>query len=79
VVSAVIAVTAMTAEAQQDEGPILLPRKPVVKPASATLPVLCDLACDGGKMLSCNNFGTLYQKACKGGFESACSNLSSLH
>lgn len=32
--------------AQQDEGPILLPKKPVVKPPSPTLLVVCDLACD---------------------------------
>jgi hypothetical protein len=38
-------VTALSAFAQQDEGPILLPRKPVAKPAGATLLVLCDLAC----------------------------------
>jgi hypothetical protein len=32
--------------AQQDEGPILLPKKQEVKPSGATLLVLCDLACD---------------------------------
>jgi hypothetical protein len=32
--------------AQQDEGPILLPKKQEVKPAGATLLVLCDLTCN---------------------------------
>ncbi len=37
----------LPALAQQDEGPILLPKKPVAKPAEeATLLVLCDLACN---------------------------------
>jgi tetratricopeptide (TPR) repeat protein len=37
----------LPALAQQDEGPILLPKKPVAKPAAeATLLVLCDLACN---------------------------------
>ena len=44
--SAAITVATMMAGAQQDEGPILLPKKPVVKPAGATLLVLCDLACN---------------------------------
>jgi hypothetical protein len=38
--------------AQQDEGPILRPKKPAAKPTVATLLVMCDLACnwklDGG-------------------------------
>jgi hypothetical protein len=47
VVSAAITVAAMTAGAQQDEGPILRPKpKPAAKPAGATLLVLCDLACN---------------------------------
>jgi hypothetical protein len=45
-VTAAITVTTLTAGAQQNEGPILLPSKPVNKPASATLLVLCDLACN---------------------------------
>ena len=32
--------------AQQNEGPILLPKKPAAKPAAATLLVMCDLACN---------------------------------
>jgi len=37
----------LPALAQQDEGPILLPKKPIAKPAAeATLLVLCDLACN---------------------------------
>jgi hypothetical protein len=36
----------MTAGAQQDEGPVLMPTKPVVKPVSPTLLVICDLACN---------------------------------
>jgi hypothetical protein len=32
--------------AQQDEGPILHPKKPISKPAGATLLVICDLTCD---------------------------------
>ncbi len=32
--------------AQQDEGPILLPKKPAVRPAGPTLLVTCDLACN---------------------------------
>jgi hypothetical protein len=32
--------------AQQDEGPILRPKKPPAKPADATLLVMCDLACN---------------------------------
>jgi hypothetical protein len=32
--------------AQQEEGPILRPKKPIVKPASSTLLVICDLACN---------------------------------
>jgi len=35
-----------TAAAEQDEGPILRPRKPPAKPAGATLLVMCDLACN---------------------------------
>ena len=42
--AAVIAVAAASAAAQQDEGPILQPKaKP--KPSSATILVVCDLAC----------------------------------
>jgi len=44
--AAALAVAALSAIAQQDEGPILLPKKPVAKPAGATLLVLCDLACN---------------------------------
>jgi hypothetical protein len=36
----------ITATAQQDEGPILRPKKPPAKTAGATLLVMCDLACD---------------------------------
>jgi hypothetical protein len=43
---AVIAIAATQAMAQQDEGPILRPHKPVAKPAAATLLVLCDLTCN---------------------------------
>ena len=32
--------------AQQEEGPILRPKKPAEKPAGATLLVMCDLACN---------------------------------
>jgi hypothetical protein len=46
VVSAAITVAAMTAGAQQDEGPILRPRVQPAKPAGATLLVTCDLACN---------------------------------
>jgi hypothetical protein len=43
----VCALSLGTAAAQQNEGPILLPKpKPVAKPASPTLLVLCDLACN---------------------------------
>ncbi len=46
VLAAVFAVAALSALAQQDEGPILLPKpKPAAKPA-ATLLVMCDLACN---------------------------------
>jgi hypothetical protein len=34
------------AVAQQDEGPILRPKKPPAKPAEATLLVMCDLSCN---------------------------------
>jgi outer membrane protein len=44
--AAVLAFAALQALAQQDEGPILRPKKPVVNPASATLLVICDLACN---------------------------------
>jgi len=41
-----IAVAASQAMAQQDEGPILRPKKPPAKPTGATLLVMCDLACN---------------------------------
>jgi hypothetical protein len=44
--AALIAVAAMQALTQQDEGPILLPKKPLAKSADATLLVMCDLACN---------------------------------
>ncbi|MGD0680827.1 MAG: DUF1566 domain-containing protein [Terracidiphilus sp.] len=45
--AAALIVAAWPAPAQQEEGPILLPKpKPVAKPASASLLVICDLACD---------------------------------
>jgi hypothetical protein len=34
------------APAQQEEGPILRPKKPIAKPASPSLLVICDLACN---------------------------------
>ena len=42
----VIAVMAVQILAQQDEVPILRPTKPLARPASATLLVMCDLACN---------------------------------
>jgi Protein of unknown function (DUF1566) len=48
-VALILAVAALPAMAQSDEGPILLPKpKPVAKPAkpSATLLVMCDLTCN---------------------------------
>ena len=44
--TAILATAALSALAQQDEGPILLPKTLPVKPASATLLVMCDLACN---------------------------------
>jgi len=44
--STVLMLGAGMAWAQQEEGPILLPKKPVAKPAAATLLVICDLACN---------------------------------
>jgi hypothetical protein len=44
--AAALTVAAFSALAQQDEGPILRPKKPVVKPTGPTLLVLCDLACN---------------------------------
>jgi hypothetical protein len=41
-----MAVATVQGIAQQDEGPILRPKKPPARPASATLLVMCDLACD---------------------------------
>jgi C-terminal processing protease CtpA/Prc len=48
ILAPVMVVAAGYALAQQDEGPILRPKKPVAKPAavSATLLVVCDLACN---------------------------------
>jgi len=40
-----LAITALSALAQQDEGPILRPKSASVKPTGATLTVTCDLAC----------------------------------
>jgi hypothetical protein len=40
-----LTVVALSTLAQQDEGPILRPKKPIAKPAGPTLLVLCDLAC----------------------------------
>jgi hypothetical protein len=41
-----MAVTAVQARAQQDQGPILKPQKPIAKTGSATLLVECDMACN---------------------------------
>ena len=41
-----IAAVAVHVTAQQDEGPILRPKTPSTKPATATLLVMCDLACN---------------------------------
>jgi TPR repeat protein len=63
-----IAMTAVghSALALQDEGPILRPNKPAVKPATATLLVMCDLACnwklDGGPMGSIDAGGSAKAK-----------------
>jgi hypothetical protein len=42
----VLAVAAVQVVAQQDDVPILRPKKPQPKPAVATLLVMCDLACN---------------------------------
>ena len=42
----VLVQVAGNAAAQQDEGPILRPKKPPAKPAAATLLAMCDLACN---------------------------------
>lgn len=44
--AAALTVAVLPALAQQDEGPILRPKKPVTKPTGPTLLVLCDLACN---------------------------------
>ena len=44
--AAAMMVTVAPGMAQQDEGPILLPKKPIAKPVSPTLLVICDLACN---------------------------------
>jgi hypothetical protein len=43
---AVLISGALSIVAQQDDGPILLPKKPIVKQDSSTLLVLCDLTCN---------------------------------
>jgi len=45
ILAAAMAVAAVPGMAQSDEGPILLPKKPIVKPDSFLL-VMCDLACN---------------------------------
>jgi cytochrome c6 len=44
--TAIMTALLLSAAAQQDEGPILKPKKRPAKPASSTLLVFCDLACD---------------------------------
>ena len=44
--AAVMAVTSAQGMEQQDEGPILRPKKMPAKPVRATLLVMCDLACN---------------------------------
>jgi len=44
--AAALVVAALSAQAQQDEGPILRPKVLPVKPTGPTLLVLCDLACN---------------------------------
>jgi TPR repeat protein len=44
--AAAMALTALPVLSQQEEGPILRPKKQTAQPAEATLLVLCDLACD---------------------------------
>ena len=46
ILALVIGAAVLPALSQQDEGPILRPRKPLAKPAGATLLVTCDLACN---------------------------------
>jgi hypothetical protein len=46
VLAAALTITALSALAQQDEGPILRPKSTTPKPAGATLLVICDLACN---------------------------------
>ncbi|MGO9775731.1 MAG: DUF1566 domain-containing protein, partial [Terracidiphilus sp.] len=46
ILALVIGVAILPALSQQDEGPILRPRKPLAKPAGATLLVTCDLTCN---------------------------------
>lgn len=44
--TAFMATTTVQLMAQQDEGPILRPKKPAAKPTVATLLFMCDLACN---------------------------------
>ena len=44
--AAALTIAALPALAQQDDVPILRPKSPITKPASATLLVICDLACN---------------------------------
>lgn len=44
--AAALTITALSALAQQDEGPILHPKSTTVKSAGATLLVICDLSCN---------------------------------
>jgi len=44
--SAVLMLGAGIAQTQREEGPILRPKRPIAKPASPTLLVICDLACN---------------------------------
>lgn len=46
VVALVIGLASVLGMAQQDEGPVLKPNKPAMRPTSATLLVMCDLACN---------------------------------
>ena len=46
ILAAAMAVAAVPGMAQSDEGPILLPKKQIVKPVDSFLLVMCDLACN---------------------------------
>jgi hypothetical protein len=46
ILALLIGAAALPALSQQDEGPILRPKKPIAKPTGATLLMMCDLTCD---------------------------------